>query len=172
MKVLKWLGVIVALLVVGFFAIGIVTPKFSYHNAVTVNAPVEKAFSVFTDESKMHGWMPTLQNIENVSGAPLEVGSKWKLIFDEGGRKIEVLEEMTAVDPNQRFAFNLDTEPFVGTVDIRFTAVDSATSKVEATSTVDGKNMMWKSILAMSKSTFESRAQEQYDLLKKVIETN
>ena len=45
MRILKWLGVIVGLLVVGFFAIGIVTPKFSYHNAITVDTPVEKAFS-------------------------------------------------------------------------------------------------------------------------------
>ena len=172
MKILKWVGIIVGVLIVGFLAIGVITPDFSYHNSVTVNAPVEKAYSVFTDESKMSEWLTGLQRIENVSGAPLEAGSKWKLVFDEGGRTIEVLEEVTAVDPNQRFAFNIDTEPFAGTVDIRFAAIDSTTCKIDATSTVDGKNMVWKSVLALSKSMMTDRAQEQYGLLKRLIETD
>jgi hypothetical protein len=36
----------------------------------------ERAYSVLVDESNVNKWMPTLRKIENVSGAPLEVGSK------------------------------------------------------------------------------------------------
>lgn len=172
MRILKWLGGILVVLILVFLGVGIITPNFSYENKVTVKAPVERAYSVFVDESNVNKWMPTLRKIENVSGAPLEVGSKWKLIFDEEGETIEVLEEMTAIDTNERFAFNLDTEPFLGTVDIRFTAIDSTTSEIKATTTVDGKNMIWKSVMALSKTMMETRSQEQYEMLKKVIEAN
>ncbi len=172
MRILKWLGLLLLVLVVGFLAAGLIRPNVSYENKVTVNAPVERAYSVFVDESNMDKWMPTLQRIENISGAPLEVGSKWKLIFEEEGETIEVLEEMTAIDANERFAFNLETEPFLGTVDIRFTAIDSATSEIKAVTTMDGKNLIWKSLLALSKSMMETRSQEQYEMLKKAIEAN
>ena len=172
MRVVKWLGIAVGLLIVGFLAVGILSPTLSYESKVTVNAPVEKAYRVFIDPSKAHEWMPTLKSIENVSGAPLEVGSKWKLTFEEEGETIELLEEMTAIDPNQRFAVTLDGEPFLGEVDIRFASIDSTTSEIRATTTMSGKNLVWKSMLALAIRMMASRSQEQYEALKKVIEAS
>lgn len=172
MKILKWIAIIIALLAVAFFAVGFMTPELSYENTVKINAPVEKSFSLFMDETTMNEWMPTLKSIENVSGAPQEVGSKWKLIFDQDGEIIELLEVVIAFEPNQRFAFDMDAEPFVGAADIRFHAIDSTTSEITATTIVNGKGIIWKSVLALSKSMMQSQSQEQYEMLKKVIEAN
>ena len=172
MKILKWIGIIVALLVVVFLAVGLVTPEFSYESKVTVNAPAEFAFEVFMDGSKMKEWISSLESIENISGAEREIGSKWKLTFDENGEKIEILETATAYEPNKRYAFDVETEPFLGNIDIRFTALDSMTTEIKAVSFMSGKNILWKSVLALSKSTIEERSQEQYETLKNVIETD
>ena len=168
-KLIKWLSILVILLFAVFLAVGFITPEFSYESNITVNTPVEKAFNVFMDETKMQEWMPSFLTIENIGGKAREIGSKWKLTFNENGDTLEVFEEVTAYEPNERFAFNLGTHPFIGHVDIHFVSVDS-TTEIKAITTVNGKNIAWKSLLALWKSAMKRRAQEQYDNLKRVIE--
>ena len=48
MKVLKIIGLIVGLLMVGVIFLGIFNKKFEYSSSVTVNALPEKSWEVFT----------------------------------------------------------------------------------------------------------------------------
>ena len=68
------LGLVVGL-ALAFFAIGIFTPSFTYENKVEVKASVEKAWAIFTDQSRMRDWLTGFQSMETISGISGEVGS-------------------------------------------------------------------------------------------------
>lgn len=170
MRILKWVGGILAAIVVIFFLIGVFVPTFTYVSRIEVNAPVEHAWAVFNDESRVGEWMTGFKSIETISGNPNEVGSKFRLVFEEDGKEIVMTETMTAFEPHERFAFDLVNEVMNVNVDIRF-ASSGGKTEITATSLVDGNNIFWKSLLPLFKSGFEDRSQEMYDKLKTLIET-
>lgn len=170
MKFVKVLAVLTALLVLAFLVMGWITPEYSYENRVTIKAPVERVFATFMDESRMKEWMPTFSHMENIRGAKRAIGSQWRLVFEENGERIELLEEVTVYEPLERYAFKMDADPFAGDTDIRFTAIDSSTTELGAVTHVVGKGMVWKSLMALSKSTITERSQQQYEMLRDLIE--
>lgn len=115
MKILKYILGIIAALVVIFFMIGVFVSTFTYENKVEVNAPVEKAWAVFTDESRMGEWLTGLKSIETISGNPGEVGSIYRLVFVQNGEEMVMTEEVTAFQQNELFAFNLDNDVMIET---------------------------------------------------------
>lgn len=170
MKILKFILGLVVVLALAFFAVGIFAPSFTYENKVEVNAPVEKAWAIFTDESRMADWLTGLQSVETISGNPGEVGSKYQMVFIENGEEMVMKEEVTAFQENQLFAFTLDADPLISEVEVKFTGDESKT-EITATSFIKGKNLFWKSTLRLMKSMVVNRGQEQYDKLKEIIES-
>jgi len=170
MRILKLiLGLLLGLALV-FFAVGIFTPSFTYENKVEVNASVEKAWAIFTDESRMGDWLTGFQSMETISGNPGEVGSKYRMIFVENGEEMVIMEEVTAFQENELFAFTLDADPLISDVEVKFRGDESKT-EMTATNHVVGKNFLWKSMLRIMKSMIANRGQEQYDKLKEIIES-
>jgi len=144
-------------------------PTFNYENKVTVNAPVDHAWAVFSDVDKMDKWLVGFKSVAIISGNQGEVGSKYHFVFEDRGEIIELTETLTAVTENELFAFELDADPMTSDVEIKFAASDE-TTEITATSNVEGKNIFWKSLLWLSKSMMIERGQESYDNLKKLIE--
>ena len=81
----KVIGVVVVLFLI-FLSIGLMFPSFSYTSKVEVHSTVEHSWEIFTDERYMKEWFPGFQRMEKISGEPLTVGSKWKLITKEDGK--------------------------------------------------------------------------------------
>jgi hypothetical protein len=52
MKILKFIAILVATLVVIFFGIGIVNSIFEYGNSVTINAPKDKIWLLYTNQKQ------------------------------------------------------------------------------------------------------------------------
>ena len=95
-KVLRFIVIGIFALAVLFFSLGLFIPTFSFDNVVEVNKPIEKTFAEFNDVSNMYKWIPGFQFIEPISGWPNEVGSKWKLVVKQEGKRMELIETMTA----------------------------------------------------------------------------
>lgn len=169
MKVLKILLGIVVIGIVALLGVGLATPEFEYENEVVIDKPVATVWAVFTDESRMKDWLHGLVKVENLAGKPLEVGSKWRLEFDEDGKKVVIDEVVTAVEPNRRYAFDVSNELFTGPTDITFSEVDGRT-KITATSRVVGANVLVRSFLRMAKPMMIEQSQKSYDALKRVCE--
>lgn len=170
MKVLKWIAGIVVLLIVIFILIGVFVPSFTYVSQINVNAPAEHAWAVFTDDSRMSEWMEGFKSMENISGNEFEVGSKWKLVIEQGGEEMEMVETVTGFKENELFAFRLENDVMFVDVDITFDEQDGKT-EIKAANLVEGRNILWKSLFAMMKSTMASSSQGMYDNLAKMIET-
>ena len=108
--------------------------------------------------------------METISGNPGEVGSKYRMIFVENGEEMVIMEEVTAFQENELFAFTLDADPLISDVEVKFRGNESKT-EITATNHVEGKNLLWKSMLRIMKSMIANRGQEQYDKLKEIIES-
>ncbi|MCG8605812.1 SRPBCC family protein [bacterium] len=169
MKILKWLLGILAALAVVFFLIGVFVPSFSYETQIVVDRPVEHAFAVFTDESKMGDWMTGFKSIETISGNPNEVGSQYRVIIEENGEEMEMIETVTAFEKNKLFAFKLLNDLMYVDAEIKFSE-EMGKTKITSSNQVEGRNILWKSMLPLFKSSLESRSQQVYENLKQLIE--
>lgn len=171
MKALKYILGILVLLILAFFTLGMFNPELTYESRTQVNAPVEHAFAVFQDPDRMDEWLEGLKRIEMISEGGVKVGSKSLLVFEENGETMELTEVVTAFKENELYAFTLDADVMTANVEIRFVAKDSLNTEIIARTTSTGKNIMWRSILALAKSTFQQQDQDSYTRLKEVIES-
>lgn len=171
MKVLKYVLGFLGIVIVAFLMIGVFVPSFRYETTIDVNAPVATSWSIFNDESRMGEWLIGFQNIETISGNPGEVGSKYRLVFLEGDETIVMTEEMTAVQENELVAFKFDNDLMTGTFEVRFRGDESKTT-IATINELQGKNIVWRSLLWLSKTTIRERAQANYARLKELIEAS
>lgn len=158
------LGLVVVLFLVVLVA-GLAAESVEYENRIVIERPAEEVWAVFTDASRMKEWMDDLDTIENLSGNHLEVGSRWRLLFGED----ELLETVTAVEPGKRYAFDMETEVFLGDTDVRLVAKDGGTELISTTRVV-GNNVLLRGMFAFMKRSFVGRTQEQYERLKARVE--
>lgn len=65
-----------------------------YSSEIIINLPRERVVELFDDGDSVKEWQPTLVEMEVISGEPGTVGSKTKLIYDEAGRKLTMIETL------------------------------------------------------------------------------
>ena len=67
-----------------------------YRTEVTINVPRERVIELFDSRENMYKWQEGLQSFEHLEGEPGQPGAKMKLDYDNNGRKIEMVETITA----------------------------------------------------------------------------
>lgn len=169
MNILKWVVGILALLLVAFFMVGVFVPTFTYESRISVNKPAAHAFAVFMDDKKRADWMTGFKSIEIISGNRGEVGSIYKLAIEESGELMEMEETITAFKENVLFASKLVNDVMFADVEITFVESHGQTI-ITASNLVEGRNLIWKSLLVLFKGNISNQSQEMYENLKQVIE--
>ena len=76
----------------------------------------------------------------------------------------------THASPLRQIQLSLDTDVLLADVEITFVPVDGNQTEITAFNKVVGKNLFWKSLLPLFKSTITEKSQAQYDKLKTMIE--
>lgn len=62
---------------------------------IVINKPIDEVIALFDNPENMSKWMEGLQSFEHLSGTPGEPGAKSKLVFNTGGRRMEMIETVT-----------------------------------------------------------------------------
>jgi|TARA_B110000116_G_scaffold186501_1_gene161627 uncharacterized protein YndB with AHSA1/START domain len=168
-KALKYFSIGILVAVLSFFSIGLLHPSFEYENQITVEAPVEVVYEIFTNESLSSEWLIGFQGYEILEGEPLTVGAKFLMKFETDGQPYEFVEIMTAIEDNEEFSFHIDSDMFDMSVQILFAEQDGVTTLTSTTYT-SGRNMVYRSFWYIIKGVFQEQSQMNYDLLKGVIE--
>jgi uncharacterized protein YndB with AHSA1/START domain len=168
-KALKYFAIGIIVAVLSFFSIGLIHPSFEYENSITVEAPVEIVYEIFTNESLSSEWLLGFQGYEILEGEPLTVGAKLLMKFETDGQPYEFLEIMTAIEENVEFSFDIDSDMFDMSVQILFAEKDGVTTLTSTTYT-RGRNAMYRSFWYIFKSVFQEQSQMNYDLLQGLIE--
>jgi uncharacterized protein YndB with AHSA1/START domain len=170
MKVLKIVGLIVGLLIVGVILLGVFKKKFTYSSFITVNASPEQSWQAFQDTTQMKQWHPGFKSIKLKDGQFLQVGSVYELIIDDGRERMVMHETILAIDPSHEISYELVNDVLVSKYSYRFTPAENGTTHIESHYEVTGKSLMWRAVLYLSKSYLHSASQEQLTLFKKHLE--
>ena len=170
MKALKIIAGILLFMVAAFFSVGMMCPRYTYENHVVIDRPVEAVWAVFADHSRTSEWLEGLQTIECVEGVPLTIGCRWRLVFLDNDEEIEIIETVTACQPPEFYAFDMETDPFTGATEIHFVANGERT-EVNVLTLVEGRNVFWRALLRGMKGYIAGGSQECYEKLKAVVES-
>lgn len=63
-----------------------------YNCIVNIELPIDKAVALWVDENNFDKWQDGFQSIEHLKGEPEAIGSKSKIVFQQGKRTIELME--------------------------------------------------------------------------------
>ena len=105
-----------------------------------------------------------------VEGEPETVGSKHRLLFQEGKRQIEMIETVTAFDPHERFAFEAATKGMSNTCEMRFSAEGDATV-IRSTNCFYAGSFLFKLMMPMMRGAISKRITEDLERLKALVES-
>ena len=165
------LGVLAGACIVSFLLIGVFIARLDYKIAFEVNKPVDQTFKAFMDVTRMGEWMTGFKRMETLSGKPGEVGSKYRFIFSEGDKDVIVNEEVIAMKENELFAFSMENDFLSGTGEFRF-AENNGKTTVTYINNTKGRNIIYKSILALYRSSIMERNKKDFQKLKTIIESS
>lgn len=171
MKKILWIIMALVVLVVLFFSIGLIKPYIQYESKVTVDRPVDRAFIVFIDGSKMGQWLTGFRRISLVSGMPNFPGSIFHLTLEMNGKEVTLEEEVIDFRWNDLFSARIHHD-FMTIENVnQFTPVGMKT-EITGTYRATGKNIFWRSVLVFARGKLKKRAQNDFDSLKRVIESS
>jgi uncharacterized protein YndB with AHSA1/START domain len=97
-----------------------------YDISVFINQPVEKVFAYLADTRNLCAWQADLLENEQLTEEPIRVGTRFREVRRTGPRQSEIQAEITAFEPNKRFA----TKTVIGpqaTVSYAFNAENDGT---------------------------------------------
>jgi len=172
MKILKFLVFLIALLLVVFIVKGLMTPTLSYSSEIVVNKPVEEAWAVMNDESKVTEWLTSIKKMEHVSGTKGEVGAVTKYTFVDNGQESVVMETMKTIKPNEQVAMDFVVEGAMK-MDYKMDLTEKdGKTYIKSSTITEGEGMIMKSILSFMKGAMQSQEDENMGRLKTVIEKN
>ncbi len=66
-----------------------------YTTDILINLPRDRVIELFDDQDNLGQWQPGLQSFEHIDGEPGQPGARSRLIFDQNGRRIEMIETIT-----------------------------------------------------------------------------
>jgi uncharacterized protein YndB with AHSA1/START domain len=171
MKILKILIIVLALLIMGFFALGFTTPSVEYSSTITVEKPIEEAWAIMADETRVSEWLKDVKRMEPVSGTPNTVGAVANIYVDNNGEEMMMQETITKYDVPNIIAMTF-TMDFMD-MDYEMTLKEK-NGKVEISShsKTTGNGPIAKSIVAMMPSMMKAQEDTNMNNLKKVINEN
>lgn len=171
MKKILWIILALVILVVLFFSVGLIKPYIQYESKVTVDRPVDRAFIVFIDGSKMDQWLTGFKRIELVSGMPNLPGSVFNLVLEVNGQEVTMKEEVLDFRWNDLFSVRIQHD-FMTIENVNEFKADGMKTEITATYRVTGKTIFWRSVLVWGRGKLKKRAQNDLDSLKRVIESS
>lgn len=171
MKYLKYILGIVAILLIGFFLLGLIKPELSYKCEVMVDKPLAESYAVSQDPEKMSDWLIGFQKIEHVSGTPGTVGAVSDVYFIEGGQEMIIRETITDIVPNESITMSFASDFMDMDYTIRMIPMDGKT-KISSSTTAIGNGMFSKSLMALIGSSIKTQEETNLARLKKTIESN
>ena len=171
MKTIKIILGIITTLILTFFLTGLVVGEVVYTNEVKINKPVKEVFADFQNVDLMKQWMPEVKSIEILEEKPNKVGSTYRVVVDNQGRKVTMTEEILAFEANKRITFHFDAESILKIDDYVFSSEGNST-KIKQTTTCTSESYIMSCLLPYFKSKPKNISQQYLEQFKKVSEAH
>ncbi|RZN84085.1 MAG: hypothetical protein EVB11_03315 [Winogradskyella sp.] len=171
MKYLKYIFGIIAILIIGFFLLGLIKSEVSYDCEVMVDKSLEESWAVSQDPDKMADWLIGFQKTEHVSGTPDTVGAVADVYFINEGQEMTIRETITEIVPNESISMTFTSDFMDMDYKLSMASVDGKT-KISTSTKAEGNSMVSKSLMAMMGSSIKAQEDTNLGHLKKTIESN
>lgn len=168
-RILKILGGLLLLLMIVFFATGLVVKETTYQVSVTIDKPVEEVFKVFNNQSKLKDWIPSVKVFEPIEEKEGKVGSTYRMVVDNQGKDFEMTERITVFEENKRVGLEFDAQGMFKTDDIIFTSSGTSTT-ITNNASCRGTTYLTKCMFPYFKSAFIKTDQASLDNFKTMVE--
>jgi hypothetical protein len=168
MKILRYIGVVAMALLGVFLLIGAIKPSFEYTTSVAIDATRQQCWDVMQDATRMKAWIPGFNSITLKDGQHNQPGAVYELVVTQD-EVYKMKETIRDIREPEIISFSLDNEVMNLMYEISLRDNGSQTT-IEGHYKATGNNIVWKSLLFLSKSYLQTGAQEQLSLLKTLIE--
>src|SRR5258706_14294988 len=116
----------------------------------------------------MSKWMDGFESLMLKTGDSLAIGSQYEIIVHGHDKRMVMSETITEINAPAKVSYELNNDVLKTEFTFSFEGVSSTT--ITSHNKVAGNNILWKSILFLSKSYMTNARHDQLTLLKKVIE--
>lgn len=139
-----------------------------------IDAPASTIFLWLEDKDRLKQWVPNLAEDEPIIETPEKVGSRFRQVFLENGREMEMEGEITAYVENQRMRVMMTGSMFNLDVDYALTALSETQTEVTQHSAIKFKSF-WKIMspimVLMSKFSSKDPQADAHARLKEMAES-
>ncbi len=81
-----------------------------YEVELIIDLPRERVIELFDNPDNLAKWQPGLQSFEHISGEAGQPGAKSRLIYDENGHRVEMIETVTKNSLPDEFAATFEAK--------------------------------------------------------------
>lgn len=100
--------------------------------SVDINQSLDKVVELFRDENNFKEWQDGFESIEHISGNKGEQGAKSKIIYNNRGRKMELIETIQVNKLPEEFSGLYEAKEMVNTMTSRFTSLGGNKTRYES----------------------------------------
>lgn len=142
-----------------------------YTCEVTIERPRERVIELFDNPDNLSKWQSGLRSFEHVSGEPGQPGAMSKLVYDEGGRRMEMIETITTRNLPDEFSGTYDAPGVHNRMSNHFYEDGPDRTRWVADSEFQFTNLMMKAMGFLMRGAFPKRTQEMMEKFKAFAES-
>ncbi len=137
---------------------------------VEIDKPPSEVYDFMVDEENLILWIKNFIRLEHIDGEPGQVGSTSKHVYDEDGRIVEFIEEITANKENEFLEGVLRNKFVEITISNEIKPTKKNYTQLTVTSELVPKNLLYRIVTIFSKRKLINRQTEDLGRLKRAIE--
>jgi len=107
-----------------------------------IDAPPAVVFLWLEDNDRIKKWVPNLIEDEAITETPDKVGSRFRQVFLEGGKEMEMIGEITAYTENERIRIDMTGKMFDLDVDYILKALSDTQTELTQDTEIKMKGFM------------------------------
>ncbi len=141
--------------------------------ATLINAPAAVLFPWLEDKDRLQQWIPSLIEDEALIETPEKVGSRFRQVFLENGREMEMMGEITAYVENERLCVDMEGKMFDLKADYILKEISNNQTELTQDSAIRFKGILKlfaPLMLIMSKLSSKDPQAEAHEKLKTLVE--
>ena len=169
MKTLRYIAVLFFILVICLVIFSRIFRNIHYMTEVTINVPVQKVFTGFTDAGKMGRWIPGFERIEYIGGIMMGQGTRLRLVLNNNGKQTTAIQEIKKIRWNKLIEYTLDEKRITVSTTVKFIPGNGSTIVITENE-VYGNGFLWKTFLPFMKPAISAKARKSQEMFKATME--
>lgn len=141
-----------------------------YEHSIEIDLPRERVVELMDSVENLYKWQPGLTNVEAISGVQGQEGAKMKLIYENGPRKMIMVETITKRDFPNEFSASYEAKNVFNRIENQFIEIGDNKTKWIAKNEFLFNGLMMKLMGAIVPGAFKKQSFKYMKLFKEFAE--